>query len=430
MGKKHTAGNLALLILIILLLAVIALKPSWQIGGDGFGYYAYARSLFFDGNFDLNNEFTLYDKLYDHHTVEGWQVASGNVGNPFAVGSAILWSPFIILAQLIDSLFVFVDDFDLAGYNLPYQIAIAVGTWFYFLLGVVFIIKALVKLLDKKYAWWGTLVAIALSPVPFYLIYEPSMAHGLTVFSGALVFYFSVKIYQAKQWRWQDFVRLGITVGLLFLLRWQDILLAVIPLGIILSRLFNRGRKNINKILVLILSFIIAILPQLFMWRYIFGSWITVPQGETFFSLSDPNIWQFLFSSYHGMLVIHPLLILGLLGLIWSFRKYKLLASLMMLALMLQIYMNSALYDWYGGGSFGARRMVSSLFIFAWGWTYLFYRIKLKKIILIIVIVVIFTGMVFNGLLMMSYAKQIIPLNRFTTYQELYSAPLKVITEL
>jgi len=130
------------------------------------------------------------------------------------------------------------------------------------------------------------------------------------------------------------------------------------------------------------------------------------------------------------MLVIHPLLILGLLGLIWSFRKYKLLASLMMLALMLQIYMNSALYDWYGGGSFGARRMVSSLFIFAWGWTYLFYRIKLKKIILIIVIVVIFTGMVFNGLLMMSYAKQIIPLNRFTTYQELYSAPLKVITEL
>ena len=128
MGKKHTAGNLALLILIILLLAVIALKPSWQIGGDGFGYYAYARSLFFDGNFDLNNEFTLYDKLYDHHTVEGWQVASGNVGNPFAVGSAILWSPFIILAQLIDSLFVFVDDFDLAGYNLPYQIAIAVGT--------------------------------------------------------------------------------------------------------------------------------------------------------------------------------------------------------------------------------------------------------------------------------------------------------------
>jgi hypothetical protein len=430
MSKKYTTRNLVLLIILVLLLSVIALKPSWQIGGDGFGYYTYARSLFFDGDFDLNNEFALYDQLYGHHTVEGWQTASNNVGNPFAVGSAILWSPFIILAQLVDSLFTFADSFDLTGYNLPYQIAIAAGTWFYFTLGAVFIFKALARLVDKQYAWWGTVVAVALSPAPFYLIYEPSMAHGLTVFSSALVFYFSIKIYQARQWHWQSFVCLGIVTGLLFLLRWQDILLVVIPVGIVLSRLFDKFRQSIKKVLLAVLSFIIIILPQLFMWRYIFGSWITVPQGETFFKLSDPNVWQFLFSSYHGMLVVHPLFILSLLGLWGAFKKYKLLTSLMLLALLLQVYMNSALYDWYGGGSFGARRMVSSLFIFAWGWTYLFSKISIKKTWKKLVITLIFTGILFNGLLMMSYAKQIIPLNKFTTYQELYMAPLKVISNL
>jgi hypothetical protein len=429
---KFNTTSLLLLVFFILCFLSILWRPSWQIGGDGFGYYSYIRSFIFDRDFNLANEFSLFDSLYNHDSVIRWQSSVNQIANPYAVGSAILWSPFILIAFIISKLFNFYDPYFIEGFNFPYQAAVAMGTWTYFLLGLALLFNTFRKIIGDKYAWLGILVTVGLSPVVFYLVYEPSMAHGLTVFSESLFFYIIFKIYQAHQVYWKDYLILGISIGFLFLIRWQDLIFAIIPLIIILRKIYlQKNYQPYLKVVILVIaSFILTISPQLFMWKHLFGSWLVVPQGESFFHLTNPHIWQFLLSSHHGMFAVHPLLIFAIMGLVLFYRQNKFLAGLLFLALIIQIYINSALYDWYGGGSFGARRMLSSFFIFALGFSWLIKSIFNKKILLTILIALVFTGIIFNALLMVSYARGIIPLIDFTTYIELYLAPIKVLNSL
>ncbi|MBT4349855.1 hypothetical protein HOD19_03740 [bacterium] len=435
MFKIKTQYNIFTLLIVLILALIISvaiLRPSWQIGGDGFGYYSYARSLIFDGNFDLHNEFSLFDELYNHNTTVGWQTDTGKTGNPFAIGSAILWSPFILLAKFISTIWHFEDPYAISGYNLPFQIAIALGTWFYFLFGIALIFKTLKKLVDKKYVWWGALIATAISPIPFYLIYEPSMSHGLTVFSLALLFYYSIKLYKSPKINYKYLTFSALALGLVFLVRWQDVLFGVIPIGIVVYKLWllKNWHKYLLSASIFISFFFLIALPQLLMWKHLYGAWIAVPQGASFFDLTHPHIWQFLFSSYHGMFIIHPLLILAIIGLFYALKKYKYLVILLILALCLQTYINSGLSDWYGGGSFGARRMAGSLFVFILGFAFLFKYLNQKKYIKIVIIGLVFTGLVLNGLLMIAYARGIIPLNAPTSYTDIYLAPIKVLSDL
>lgn len=408
------------------------LKPLWQIGGDGFGYYAYLRSFIFDGNFDLKNEFILFDSLYGNTTARDWITGIGKTGNPFAVGAAILWLPFVLLAKIINSFFDVSDVHGLAGFNLPYQLAIGLASWFYFLCALAILFNVLKKIVDYRFAWFGILATVALSPAVYYLIYEPSMAHALTVFSTSLLFWISYKIYKSSVIELKDYLYLGLITALAFLIRWQDVLFAIIPLAIILRKIYIE-----RKIMVFLpaastglIAFVLGIMPQLIMWKHLYGEWIAVPQGARFFHLKTPHIFDFLFSSYHGMLIVHPLLLAAFMGLIIAIKRHKFLIGTLLLALFLQIYMNSGLYDWYGGGSFGARRMLSSFFIFSLGFSVIGKYLYNKKTLLFIMMILVFTAMIFNALLMMSYARGIIPLNEYTSYEDLYGAPIEVLKNL
>lgn len=429
---QFNTTSLLLLVFFILCFLTILWQVNWQIGGDGFGYYSYIRSFIFDRDFNLQNEFALFDALNNYDTVVAWRTSVNQIANPFAVGAAILWSPFVLIAFIVSHIFNFADPYFISGFNFPYQVAVAMGTWTYFLLGLALLFNTLRKIIGDKYAWWAIVTTIAVSPVPFYLIYEPSMAHGLTVFSSSLFFYVIYKIYKADIIYYLDYLLLGVSMALLFLLRWQDIVFAVIALFIIFTKIYSgkNYKKYIKPISLALVVFALLSLLQFLMWRHLFGSWIVIPQGTSFFHLTHPYFWQFLFSSHHGMLTVHPLLIFSLVGLGFFYKQDKLLARLLFLAMLIQIYINCAIYDWYGGGSFGARRMISSFFIFTLGMSYFIKAADKRKIVLIIFILLVFTGIIFNALLMISYARGIIPLNAFTSYSELYLAPIKVLMDL
>lgn len=430
--KLFNTFSLLGIVLLGLILAVFLWRPFWQIGGDGFGYYSYLRSVVFDHNFDLHNEFALFDSLYGHKTLINWQTSTGQLANPFSVGPAILWSPFVWLAKASTAIFNFSDQYSLPGYNLPFQMAVALGTWFYFLLGIFFIFHALTRFFSKPASFIAILATTAVSPVVFYLIYEPSMSHALTVFSTGLFFYVVVKIYQTPETKYRDYFLLGLSTGLLFLIRWQDIIFILLAVALIGQKVWQQ--KNIKKYLLslglAVAMFFLAILPQLLMWKFLFGQWVAVPQGSSFFALASPHFWQFLFSSYHGLFIVHPLLLLSIFGLLLAWKKRPYLLGLFAIPLFLQVYLNAGLADWQGGGSFGARRMVSSFFIFAFGFSALFEYLSNKKRWLVFIAIFILLGFIFNSLLMMAYAKKIIPLDKFISYSEFYSAPIKVLPSL
>lgn len=430
--KKHlpTPYGTCLIILLLLIGATSYLHPQWKIGGDGFGYYAYLRSAVFDRDFNFENEYGLFDAQFEKQTLIYWRTPLGKAGNPFSVGPSVAWSPFFFVAVTYDQLFEPIDPYPIAGYTPPYQIALGLGTWTFALLGIALTFSALRKFLSPWASLAGVLSIFAISPLPFYLVYQTTMAHGISFFAIALLFWLSSKLLFTERLTLTLAIGIGVSIGIAFLVRWQDVLFAVIPLGLMLQNKF--GHQRVRMIPITLASILFVMLPQLLMWHHLYGSWIAVPQTSSFFSLSNPHVAEFLFSGFHGMFVIHPLLIVGIFGLLLfeiQNKKYLLVSTLLWISLLLALYINSGLSDWYGGGSFGARRMISVLPLLALGFGFIFERLNIKKILLACFSLLILTGLFWNLLLAMSYARGNISLDQPTTIQEIYSAPFEVIKQ-
>lgn len=420
--------SLVLVLLTGLILLTALLRPSWQIGGDGFVYYAYWRSAVFDHDFNFGNEYAMFDQLYKRHYT---LVTSHTPTNPFPIGPAILWTPWLAGAYALQHLAPQPDPFPLPGYNLPYQLAIVFATWTYALLGLALIFRTLRRLFSDKQAWWGTMAAVAVSPLPHYLIYEPSMAHGLTVFTTGLLFSLTVTILKSRRLSVYQTAVAGAATGLACLVRLQDVLFGLLPVMALLVKLHRRRshqlRAGLKHLGWFAAALAIMLLPQLAMWKRLFGSWFTSPQGPGFVQLDHPRLLEFLFSGHHGMLILHPLLALAIAGIFLAWRQWRLLASLLLASLAAQIYLNASLVDWVGGASFGARRLISALFIFAFGFAALFRWSAGRPLVQRTLVTLLVAGAIFNGALMLAYAKGVIPLFGPTTAGQIYTAPFKLL---
>ena len=102
-GARRSAARWALLIAVFVLsLPAVTVR---FYASDEIEYFAYLRSMWFDGDFSFDNE---YRYFYDRGIARGWrfketfldgETATGKRLNFAPVGSAILWSPFYILTD-------------------------------------------------------------------------------------------------------------------------------------------------------------------------------------------------------------------------------------------------------------------------------------------------------------------------------------------
>ena len=70
--------------------------PGRVIDGDALSYYAWLRSVAFDGDIDFSNDYRL---LSDELAEDSWQLtplATGLVSNPAPPGAAMLWAPLFL----------------------------------------------------------------------------------------------------------------------------------------------------------------------------------------------------------------------------------------------------------------------------------------------------------------------------------------------
>ncbi|MBT4277753.1 hypothetical protein HOD96_03365 [Candidatus Falkowbacteria bacterium] len=411
----------------ILMSLITLLNPSWIIAGDGYGYYIYLRSLIFDHDLNFQNEYSQFDAIYGAHMSTNI-TPLGKVGNMFSVGPSILWAPFVFIAFLIDLFFNFSQNYFLPGFNYPFEIAIAIAAFFYFFIGLVFLYLGLKKLFAEKISFWSTTIIWLTSPLVYYLVYEPSMSHALSFFSVSGFLYFFIK-YKNSFDR-NNFLIIGFWLGLAMLVRWQNLLFAALPVVWILWQQKIVIKNRLRLLFYFFTSAFVVFSPQLLMWKYLYGSFLVAPQGGKFFDLFNPHFVKFLFSGYHGFFVWHPFLLFSVLGLFFYIKKNKKLAVLFLLTLFLQIYMNSALSDWFGGGSFGARRMISSIFILAIGLTFIMSQLNRKRIALIFFSLIIFLAISWNILLMISCARGVVLVNVPITTKELFSEQKKIFLNI
>jgi hypothetical protein len=94
MSKKEFIPLIALLAV----LAAAALRPSIH-GNDGVGNYVYLASLLGDGD----NDYARFDELKRYPYIRFSELPvdplTGRPGNRYGIGSALLWSPFVLAAH-------------------------------------------------------------------------------------------------------------------------------------------------------------------------------------------------------------------------------------------------------------------------------------------------------------------------------------------
>lgn len=325
------------------------------IGSDGRSYFATLRSLVFDQDFDFANEYVYVGFEPKRLTVTGLPE------NPFAIGTPILWLPFLGLAHLL-SLILSALGLQVAtnGLGLIYEAAVCLATIVYGSAALVLTYKVIRRIFEPWSALVSCLVMWLATAAVHYIVAEPSMSHGLSLFSMSLFLLVWYPIPQDRSIH--NWMAIGLTVGLVALVRWQDGFIILLPLFEVGWRV-GRRQLSVTKALVdglvLVAASMIVFVPQLFMWNSLYGTPLTIPQGNDFLDWLDPKPLLTLFSTRHGLLTWHPILLFALLGLIPLWKHDRALTLAVLFIFLGELYLNSVVVRWWADDAFGGRRFTS-----------------------------------------------------------------------
>jgi hypothetical protein len=173
----------------------------------------------------------------------------------------------------------------------------------------------------------------------------------------------------------------GLGAGLLVVNRWQDVvvLLALMPAWVACSR--DPARRDLRGLAAASVLFATIISIQCRAWYVQFGSPFVVPQGPEYLRWTHPQILPFLVSGYHGLVPWTPAFAAGLLCLAWAWHRpgpgvRRQLMIGFALVVPAAIYVSACPADWWGGDSYGARRLASITPLAAVGLAHLLARLS------------------------------------------------------
>lgn len=350
---------------LVLVLALAALVRPLLVVPDGVGHLVYLRSALFDGDLHFANEYAVWRVGIEAAPV----TETGFVGNPFAVGSAILWLPFYLLAHgttwvghLIDPL-----AFSLDGYSELYLGVPAFGSAVYGVAALALSYRTACRLVNKRAAALGTAAAALGTPFIFYFLYGGLLSHIPSAFAVSLFLYVWLEHRSAPSIR--SWCLLGALGGLVALVRWQDAVWLIVPVADAFAGRWER--RNLHGHLLYLGAALLAFSPQLVVWHALYGFWFGLPQESAVIASLRPEVTKLLFSSHHGLFTHHPATVLAGVGLGALVARQRRVGGLLVLGMALEVWA-AAVHDVSGGVASGARRMVSCTPVFAAGFAALF----------------------------------------------------------
>lgn len=327
-----------------------------RAASDGREYFVQVRSLVIDGDLDFGNENASFG-------VRG-------TANIYAFGAPLLWAPFFLAARLWFGLLNLAGGtYPLDGFANPYQRAVGLASLVYGFAGLMLIHGILRNYFSRGLAAVTTVAVCCGSFLIWYFVVESSMVHGVSLFATTLFLYLWQRTRDRRtlvQWS-----LLGAAAGMMSMVRWQNMLFAIVPVAIDLVGPWRSTTKDRFRMLarggVFVASALLAFLPQLVFWRYVRGEWVSVPTGDHGVQWMSLHVGDVLFSSNHGLLSWTPLVYIALIGLPLFLRRDPRLGVVLLAGFGAQVYVNSSVDNWWGGSGFGARRFDNCALAFAVG---------------------------------------------------------------
>jgi hypothetical protein len=368
--KRVDKGTLVLL--IVFLAAFPLLFKPWVHGFDTVAYYSWLRSTVIDGNLNVGNEFAHYGYGEERGTT-----ATGYTDSEWAVGSAILWSPFFLIAHGVSLLArtlglpVTTD-----GYAAQYVWAASLGSATYAFVGILLTYRLCRELFAPAIGVLATAAVWLSSPLLFYMYSHPLMSHANDAFAYAL--YIFTWYHTRRQQNWRGAALRGAAAGLCTLVRQVNAVLVIFALAEFVAdgiRAWRSTRRaaELWPILLRMAAFSaawwLAYLPQVIVWRVVSGHWIQLNPYSGRYSLNwlHPHLLGVLFSTDRGVFTWSPLLLLAAVGWVHLWKKERRLAMLLVSGFLLQFYIVASWDSWNGAISFGHRMFTNLAVSFALG---------------------------------------------------------------
>lgn len=351
---------------------VAQLRFGARLQSDGFYYFAHLRSLWFDGDDNLANDYRLLgfgDKthLFTH-------TPTGYAQSAWSIGPSLAWAPFFAVGDRIARTSaarghaVATD-----GTSYPYRQAVCVAGLFWGLVGLFFSYRLARLHAPAGWAALGVTVVTLGSFILWYLVKEPSMAHAPSMAAVAIFTWYWAATRggrSARQW-----AALGLLAGLMGTLRWQNVLFALLPAidwtATAVAHWRRRARADLladvrHGLLFGALA-VVGLVPQMLSWKVTYGTWLAVSPISPQIRWWDSHWVEVLWSSRNGLFAMSPVLYVGALGLLLLWRRDRLATVAAIATLGAMVFLNGAVQDWWGGAAFGGRRFDGAIPLLALG---------------------------------------------------------------
>jgi len=338
-------------------------KPLEVFDSDPGGYYVYLPSVF------VYHDLARADSLVALH--QKYKPGSGvNIGlvalpqggyiTKYPLGVALADMPWFLGAHFYAGWAGYPQD----GFARPYQQIIMVAGLAHALLGLLVLARLLRRYFDDRTVAW-TLAAVGLGTNLFcYASLEAAMAHA------PLFLWQSALLYCTARWfetfRLRLMIGIGLFLGLAVLTRPTEMLYALVPLlWSINSSVELRRRPALlwgyrGQILLAGLLFGVVVGLQLLFWHEATGHWLLYTYQQEQFDFAHPHLLDGLFSFRKGWLLYTPLAGVALLGIGLALRQQLMVAWVPTLAtVIVVIYVTFSWEQWWYGGGFSARPLIS-----------------------------------------------------------------------
>jgi hypothetical protein len=359
----HDRATLVAALASVVVLATCIGRFHGISGWDDTYYLGQLSSIVHDGDLDLRND-SLYSGISAAELARllSTLLPDGGLANTFSVGPALLWSPAYLLVTPLAG--------GLASRWTPAHLA---ALHLLSLAFCIYIAWALARL-GRRYgatredSRWISIGLLAASPLLIYGFRLYTMSHLCA--AVAACWFLSALLAAQRTARLSWAALTGVSLGCLSIVRWQDALFAVliVPVAAHIARR-HRWQRSAAMALAGLAGFLPMALLQSHAWWVERGALVTLPQGGAYLDLAGSNLRSFLLSGRSGFLPWMPLAAVCVLGLLlpWRLRLDRSWRWSCLLLLLAEVVLNASVEDWWGGFSYGARRMTSLVPVLAIG---------------------------------------------------------------